>query len=63
MLPVAVIGTTEIAIIAGVIVLLFGIKKLPELGKSVAEGIHEFKKASKELKKEDEEELSEKDTK
>ena len=63
MLPVAVIGTTEIAIIAGVIVLLFGIKKLPELGKSVAEGIHEFKKASKELKKEDEEESGEKDTK
>jgi len=46
MLPIA-IGTPEIAIIAGVVVLLFGIRKLPELGRSLAEGIHEFKKASK----------------
>jgi TatA/E family protein of Tat protein translocase len=35
------------AIIAGVVILYFGAKKLPEIGKSLAEGIHEFKKASK----------------
>jgi sec-independent protein translocase protein TatA len=53
MLPIA-IGTPEIAIIAGVVVLLFGIRKLPEIGKSLAEGIHEFKKASKKVREEDE---------
>ena len=48
MLPIA-IGTPEIAIVGALIVLLFGIKKLPELGKSLAEGIHEFKKALKKV--------------
>lgn len=53
MLPIAIgLGTTEAIIIVGVIVLLFGIKKLPELGKSLAEGIHEFKKASKKAQEE-----------
>jgi len=52
MLPVA-IGTPEIAIIVGVVVLLFGIKRLPEIGKSLAEGIHEFKKASKKIHQDD----------
>ncbi len=51
MLPIA-IGTNEAIIIVGVIVLLFGIKKLPELGKSLAEGIHEFKKASRKAQEE-----------
>lgn len=32
---------------------LFGAKKLPEIGKSLAEGIHEFKKAAKSAKDED----------
>lgn len=52
MIPIA-IGTPEIGIIAGVAILLFGVKKLPELGKSLAEGIHEFKKASKAVSEED----------
>ena len=52
MIPIA-IGTPEIGIIIGVAVLLFGVKRLPELGKSLAEGIHEFKKASKAVKEED----------
>ena len=50
---IAAIGPTEIWIIVGVIVLLFGVKKLPELGRSMAEGIHEFKKASREAAKEE----------
>ncbi|MHB9036436.1 MAG: twin-arginine translocase TatA/TatE family subunit [Armatimonadota bacterium] len=53
MLPVA-IGTPEVAIIAGVIVLLFGIRRLPEIGKSLAEGIHEFRKASKKIHEDEE---------
>ncbi|MGB9619093.1 MAG: twin-arginine translocase TatA/TatE family subunit, partial [Armatimonadota bacterium] len=55
MLPIA-IGTNEVIIIVGVIVLLFGIKRLPELGRSLAEGIHEFKKASKKAQEEPENE-------
>jgi sec-independent protein translocase protein TatA len=52
MFPIA-IGTPEIAIIGGLIVLLFGIKRLPEIGKSLAEGTHEFKKASKKVHEEE----------
>ncbi len=51
MLPVAWIPQgPELYIIILIIVLLFGVKKLPEIGKSMAEGIHEFKKASRKLK-------------
>jgi sec-independent protein translocase protein TatA len=38
----------DVAIIAGVVVLLFGGSKLGSFGKQVGEGIREFKKASKE---------------
>lgn len=55
MLPIA-IGTNEAIIIIGIIVLLFGVKKLPELGRSLAEGIHEFKKASRKAQEETESE-------
>ena len=41
------LGTTELLIIAGVILLLFGGKKIPELFKGLAESVKEFKKASK----------------
>ena len=40
------IGVTEWLIIALIVVLLFGGKKIPELFKGVAEAIKEFKKAS-----------------
>jgi sec-independent protein translocase protein TatA len=43
----AMIGTTEILIILGIVVLLFGARKIPELLKGVGTGIKEFKKASK----------------
>lgn len=41
------IGTTEWLIIALVVVLLFGGKKIPELFKGLGEALREFKKASK----------------
>ncbi len=51
MLPIAIgLGPTEIAIIAGVVVLLFGAKKLPELSRSFGQSIKEFKKGVKEAK-------------
>jgi len=46
------IGTTEIIVIALVIVLLFGGAKLPELMRGLGKGLKEFKNASKEVKDE-----------
>ena len=39
------IGTTEIIVIAVVLLVLFGGKKLPELAKGIGDSIKEFKKA------------------
>ncbi len=41
-------GWTELLIIAGVIVLLFGTSKLPKLGGAIGESIKNFKKGIKE---------------
>lgn len=40
--------------IAGILALLFGARKLPELGKSLGEGIREFRKSSRVLVEDDE---------
>ncbi|MBI2844887.1 MAG: twin-arginine translocase TatA/TatE family subunit [Armatimonadetes bacterium] len=45
----AVIGTTEYLLIAGAVLLLFGARRLPELGRSLGEGIKEFRKSSRTL--------------
>ena len=37
----------EVAIIAGVVVLLFGVNKLPKLGGAIGESIRNFKKGVK----------------
>lgn len=42
------IGTTEIIILALVILVFFGGRKLPEFIKGLGEAIKEFRKASKE---------------
>jgi sec-independent protein translocase protein TatA len=47
------IGTGELIVIFCVILLLFGGKKLPELAKSLGEGIREFKKATNGESKDD----------
>lgn len=39
------IGTTEIIIIAVILLILFGGRKLPELGRGIGDTIKEFKKA------------------
>ena len=44
------IGTSEWLIIALIIVLLFGGKKLPELFKGLGEAVKEFKKSAKDSK-------------
>lgn len=38
------LGTTEFLLIILVIILLFGVKKLPELAKGLGRGIKDFKK-------------------
>src|SRR5438270_4571370 len=44
------LGFSEMLLIFIVALLVFGPKKLPELGKSLGKGIREFKKATEELK-------------
>ena len=46
------LGAWEIIVILFVVLLLFGGKKLPELARSLGEGIREFKKASQEISQE-----------
>jgi TatA/E family protein of Tat protein translocase len=45
------IGMPELIVIFVIALLIFGPKKLPEVGKSVGKAIREFKKASDELRK------------
>jgi len=44
------LGMQEIVIIFIIALIIFGPKKLPELGKTIGKGLSEFKKASNELK-------------
>ncbi len=44
------LGTTELLIILGVVLIIFGPSKLPELGKSLGKGIREFRGAAKDIK-------------
>ena len=41
------LGPLEIILIVAVVALIFGAKKLPELGKGVGQGIREFKREVK----------------
>lgn len=44
------IGLTEIIIIAAVVILLFGSKKIPEFFKGLGDSIKEFRKGAKDDK-------------
>ncbi|MBN2241911.1 MAG: twin-arginine translocase TatA/TatE family subunit [Acidobacteria bacterium] len=48
----------EIVIIFIIALIIFGPRKLPELGKTIGKGLSEFKKASNELKQTWEDEVS-----
>jgi len=41
------IGTTELIVIFVILLVLFGGKKLPELGRGIGDAIREFKKSIK----------------
>lgn len=46
------IGAPEVLIIAIVILVLFGAKRIPELARGLGQGIKEFRQASTDIKKE-----------
>lgn len=48
------IGTTELLIVAAIVLLLFGGKKIPEFFKGLGDAVKEFKKASKGTDKKEE---------
>jgi len=43
------IGTQELIIILIIVLLLFGARRIPEIARSMGQGIREFKKATKEI--------------
>jgi sec-independent protein translocase protein TatA len=47
------LGVQELIIIFLIIMVLFGAKKLPEIGKGLGRGIREFKRASEQTMAED----------
>jgi TatA/E family protein of Tat protein translocase len=53
------LGVWEIALIVVLALLLFGPRKLPEIGRTIGKGLAEFKKASNELKRSIETEIEE----
>ena len=55
------IGWTEILVILGIVLLLFGAKRLPELARSLGKSMKEFKKGTQDLT--DEEKKEDKDKK
>ena len=53
------IGTTELLLIAGVALLIFGGKKVPELMKGLGKGVQSFKQGMKEpIQEEQQEEVT-----
>jgi len=51
------LGTTEIILIALVVLVLFGARKIPEFMKGLGQGVKEFKNASNNIKQEIHKEL------
>ncbi len=54
------IGPTELILILLIVIIIFGARKLPELGKSIGEGIKNFKKSVNSASEDTEKDKSEK---
>jgi sec-independent protein translocase protein TatA len=52
------LGVPELLIILVILVLMFGVGKLPEIGKALGQGIREFRDNSQGLQEEDSSEVS-----
>jgi sec-independent protein translocase protein TatA len=48
----AILNGMEIAVLVGILIFLFGAKKLPEIAKGLGQSIKEFRKAGAEIDKE-----------
>lgn len=55
------IGWPEIIFVALVVVVLFGVKKLPEIGSALGKAIREFRKAGKDIRDEVKDAVEDKD--
>ena len=55
------IGITEVILIVLAIIVLFGAKKLPEIGSALGKAIREFKKAGKDIEAEVKSDVEDKD--
>ena len=55
------IGVPELVFIGLVIILLFGAKKLPEIGSALGKAIREFKRAGKDVQDEVKDAIEDKD--
>lgn len=53
------LGWTEILIILGIALIIFGPRKLPQLGKSLGESLAQFRRASEDFKRTWEQEVDE----
>lgn len=58
---IAMFGTTELLIIAALVLLLFGGAKIPELMRSLGKGVNSFKQGMKETIEEPDQDSSKKD--
>ncbi len=54
------LGTGELIVIAIIVILIFGVNKIPQLGKGLGEGIKNFKSALKSGQEESQQEKKEK---
>jgi sec-independent protein translocase protein TatA len=52
------LGTTELIVIGGIIVLIFGAKRLPEIGKGLGSAIREFRNVRKEIRPDEKEDTA-----
>jgi sec-independent protein translocase protein TatA len=48
------IGWTQILLVLVIILILFGAKRIPEMMRSMGQGVKEFKKATKDITSDDE---------
>ncbi len=53
------LGPTELVVILVVALIVFGPKRLPEMGKSVGRALNEFKRATQDVEKEIRKEMTE----
>lgn len=52
------IGGTELLVILVIVLLVFGPRRLPEFGRTIGKGLAEFKRASNDLRRSLEEEMT-----